>query len=121
MKTFLYILTTLRDGSKDGVPVVSGTHYSHHQLLAVIEAEGVNHATRALNTKVVRSFDRSKEGCSTVYYTSDYYGVELKEPFNHKEGHFFFSLKELEPSDVSTYPDLDEKIRLKVTAPPHML
>jgi len=51
-----------------------------------------------------------------VYYTSDYYGGR-QHPHNHPEGYFFLSLKELEKSDEITHPDLEEKIRLKITAP----
>lgn len=117
MKIFLYLLTSLRDGRKDGITVLGGTHYHHDQLLAVIEADDAEHAARALNTKIVGSFDRSSVNCPTVYYTSNYYGKDIQRPLNDEEGYFFLSLKELEKGDEITHPDLKEKIRLKVTAP----
>lgn len=116
MKTFLYILTSLRDGKKDGVGVIGGTHYHRDQLLLIIEATDVEQAARAMNVKIVGSFDRSSVSCPTIYYTSDYYGGR-QHPLNHEEGYFFLSLKELEPSDGNKFPDLKEKIRFKVTAP----
>ena len=116
MKTFLYILTSLRDGRKDGASVIGGTHYHHDQLLLIIEADDVEQAARALNVKVLSSFDRSSVNCPTIYYTSDYYDGR-EHPLNHPEGYFFLSLKEIEPSDKATHPDLKEKIRFKVTAP----
>ena len=117
MKTFLYILTSLRDGDKDGVLVVSGPCYYHDQLLAAIEARDVEHAAQAINTKIIRSFDRSSVNLPTIYYTSSYIGVDNPRPVNDKEGYFFFSLKEPEPFDKNKYPDLEEKIRFKITAP----
>lgn len=116
MKMFLYRLISVRDGSKDGVVVYGGTHYHHHQLLMVIEAVDVEHAARALNTRIVGSFDRSSVNCPTIYYTSDYYGGNQR-PNNNDEGYFSLSLKELESSDEIMHPDLGEKIRLKVSAP----
>lgn len=115
MKTILYLLTSIRDGSKDGVMVFGGTLYHHDQLLLVIEATDVEHAARALNIKIINSFDRSSVNCPTVYYTSDYYGGN-QHPTNHKKGYFFLSLKEMEAGDKSKHPDLEEKIRLKVSA-----
>lgn len=116
MKTFLYILTSIRNGSKDGAIVLGGTHYHHDQLLAVIDAVDAEHAAQALNIKIVSLFDRSRVNCPTVYYTSDYYGGG-EHPLNHPEGYFFLSLKELEKGDEIKHPDLKDKIRLKVTAP----
>lgn len=117
MKTFLYILTSLRNGKTDRIFVMGGTHYHHDQLLMVIEAEDAQHAAQALNTQIIGSFDRSSVKCPTVYYTSNYYAAEKKRPLNDEEGYFFLSLKELETSDRGTHPDLDTKLRLKVTAP----
>lgn len=94
----------------------SGTHYHHDQLLMIIEAENAEHAAQALNIKIIGSFDRSSVNCSTIYYTSDYYGGN-PHPLNHPEGYFFLSLREMEARDESTHPDLQEKIRLKVSAP----
>lgn len=117
MKTFLYRLTSLRDGRKDGKIVLGGTHYHHDQLLLVIEAEDVEHAAHALNIKIVGSFDRSSVNCPTVYYTSNYYREDTGKPLNNNEGYFFLSLKELEKGDEINHHDLKEKIRLKVMAP----
>ena len=116
MKTFLYSLTTLRDGRKDDETVIGGTHYHRNQLLLVIEAAEVEQAARALNIIILNSFDRSSVNCPTIYYTSDYYGGR-QHPLNHPEGYFFLSLKELEPGDKNKHPDLEEKIRFKVIAP----
>ncbi len=117
MKTFLYRLTSLRDGRKDGTTVFGGTHYNCDQLLVVIEADDAEHAAQALNTRIVGSFDRSNVNCPTVYYTSSYYGEGAQRPLNDKEGYFFLSLKELEKGDEIIHSNLKEKIRLKVTAP----
>jgi hypothetical protein len=116
MKTFLYLLTSLRDGGRDGVFVMGGTRYHRDQLLAVIEAVDAEHAAKALNIQIVGSFDRSSVNCPTIYYTSDYYGGKPHPP-NHPEGYFYLSLKELESGDEITHPDLKNKIRYKVTAP----
>ena len=116
MKTFLYLLTSLRNGKKDGEMVIGGTMYHHDQLLAVIEAVDVKRAAKALNIKIVGSFDRSSVNCPTVYYTSDYYKGK-RHPSNHPEGYFYLSLKELEKGDENKHPDLKKKIRFKVTAP----
>lgn len=117
MKTFLYRLTSLRDGKKDGATVLGGTHYHHDQLLAVIEANDAEHAAQALNTRIIGSFDRSSVNCPTIYYTSSYYGEDIRRPPNDEEGYFFLSLKELEEGDGNIHSDLKEKIHLKVTAP----
>lgn len=117
MKVFLYCLTSIRNGSEDGVAVMSGSHYYHDHLLAVIEAENAEHAARALNTKILSSFERSSVNCPTIYYTSDYYEGR-ERPLNHREeGYFFLSLKEPEEGDMNKHPNFEEKIRLKVTAP----
>jgi len=121
MKTFLYLISSLRDGQKDSEIVVGGTHYHHEQLLVVIEAENAEHAARALNIQILTSMDRSSVGLPTIYYTSDYYGGPDKHPLNHGEGYFFLALKEIEKSDSDTHPDLEEKMRLKVVAPAHFL
>ncbi len=115
MKTFLYILTSLRDGDKDGVFVVSGPRYYHEQLLMAIEAVDVEQAAQALNTKIVNSFDRLN--LPTIHCTSSYYKDDNQRPARYEEGYFFFSLKEPELFDREKYPDLEEKIRFKVTAP----
>jgi hypothetical protein len=119
MKTFLYRLTSLRRGEEDGVSVLSGTHYYHDELLIVIDARDAEHAACALNTKILGTFDRSSEGLPIIYYTSDYYGGR-PHPLNHPEGYFYFSLKEFEDSDRNTHPDLEENLRRKITAPPHV-
>jgi hypothetical protein len=116
MKTFLYCITSLRDGSEDGQTVWGGTHYHHDQLLVVIDAVDVEHAAGALNTKVIGSFVRSSVKCPTIYYTSDYYGGK-QHPDDHPEGYFFLFLKELESSDKIMFPNLEEKIHFKVVAP----
>lgn len=89
MKTFLYRLTSLRDGRKDKTTVLGGSYYHHDQLLMIIEAEDAEHAAHALNTKIVGSFDRSSVNCPTVYYTSNYYGEDTPRPMNDEEGYFF--------------------------------
>ena len=116
MKKFLYCLTSIRDGKKDGVTVFGGTHYHHNQLLMVIEAVDIERAARALNVRVISSFDRSGVNCPTIYYTSGHY-EDKSCPEKDKEGYFFLSLKELESGDAIMHPDLAEKIRLKITAP----
>jgi hypothetical protein len=82
----------------------------------IIEAPDAESAAQALNTEIVGSFDRSSVNCPTVYYTSNYYGKK-RRPLNDDEGYFFLSLKELEVGDKIAHPALDEKIRLRVTAP----
>ncbi len=124
MKMFLYYLCTLRDGRKDNTPVLGGTHYHRDQLLLVIEAKDAEHAARALNTKIIGSFDRSDAklptgGLPDIYYTSDYYGGG-KHPFNHPEGYFFLALKEMRDKDEITFPDLAKKIHFKITANPNI-
>ena len=116
MKTFLYFLTSFRSGAKDKAVIIGGTHYYHEHLLMVIEAIDAQQAARALNTKIVDTFDRSGVHCPTIYYTSEYFG-NRKAPPDHPEGYFYLSLREIEPSDEISHPDLKEKIRLKVTAP----
>jgi hypothetical protein len=96
--------------------VLGGTLYYHHQLLLVIEADDAEQAAKALGTKIVGSFDRSRANLPTVYYTGISHENQDRAS-NHKEGCFFLSLKELEPGDESTHPDLVEKTHLKVTAP----
>lgn len=113
---FLYRLTSIRNGSKDSVIILGGTHYYHDQLLMIIEAEDAERAAHALNIKIIGSFDRSSVNCPTIYYTSDYYGGN-PHPLNHPKGYFFLSLKELEACDEARHSDLQEKIRLKVSAP----
>jgi len=117
MKTFLYILTSLRKGNINAVTFTVGVLYHHNQLLMAIEAVDVEHAAQALNTKIIRSFDRSAVNLPTIYYTSSYYGEGNQRPVNDKEGYFFFSLKEPEPFDRKRYPNLEEKVCFKVTAP----
>jgi hypothetical protein len=106
LQTFLYRLTAARNGRKDNVFVVGGTHYWRDQLLLVIDAVDVHHAAQALNVTIVGSFDRSSVNCPTVYYTS-----------KSDSGSFHLSLKELEPMDQGTHPDLEEKIRFKIIVP----
>jgi len=116
LKMFLYRLTSLRSGEKDGKMVIGGTHYHHNQLLMIIEAEDVEQAARALNVTIRSSFDRSCVKMPTVYYTSDYYaGVE--RPQNDSEGYFYLSLKEVERGDREEFRNFAEKYRVRVVAP----
>lgn len=107
MKTFLHILTSVRDGRADGVIVLGGTHYHHRQLLMVIEAEDVERAAQVLNLRITDSFDRSSVSCPTIYY------------LGHCGHEGSLSLKELEPGDEIAHPDLEEKMRSKVIVPKH--
>ncbi len=116
MKTFLYRVTSLRNAQTDGVIVTSGAHYHNNQLLLIIEARNIEDAARALNVRIIDSFDRSSVGCPTIYYTSSYYG-DTPLPHPHREGYFFLSLKEIEKGDDKFYPTFEYCMKHKITAP----
>lgn len=112
LKTFLYILTTLRDGASDEQVVFGGNLYYHPQLLMVIDAVDAEQAALALNTQITGSFDRSSSNLPTIYYVGKPGEVPIQ-----KVGEFFFSIKEPERGDERKFPDLATKIRFKVAAP----
>ncbi len=103
MKTFLYIASSTRSGIEDATLVIGGSHYNHRQLLLAIDAVDHEHAARALGLTITSTFDRSSVGCPNMYST------------NQDQGFSLF-LKELESGDCISHKDLNEKIRLKVTA-----
>jgi hypothetical protein len=110
MKTFLYILTSQRNGDKDGVLVFGGDTYYNEQLLAVIDAPTAEDAAEALNLTIVDTWVRSSFNfptLSTIYYTS--------KPSTDTNRMFFLFLKELEESDEKKYSnELEKKLRYKV-------
>lgn len=114
MKTFLYCLTSVRNGKEDGVTVYGGDNYNFTQVLAVIDAENAESAAKALGTNIQDYIDRgSSVGSPTIYRIS---------PINNRIqchegsgiGEFFFSIKELARED-SIHRNLPELIAKKVT------
>jgi hypothetical protein len=102
MKTFLYVAVSVRNGSEDNVFVCGGSEYYRRQLMLVIDAPDHEQAAKFLGLTIVGSFDRSRSGLPTVYYTA---------VSDDKSHHLY--VKEVEKSDCVLFPELEKKTKLK--------